>query len=110
MTHTPSIKRTKPTSDEDAQRVNLLLDDVTRMSSIGLTLYQILMEKFEGDLPGFKRWCQATVDRDWLSCTRYMVLNHHLKELRGRGIIRLSDAYRYLGIDTGAVDLAEVLL
>lgn len=104
-----SIRKSKPTADEDAQRVNCLLNDVDRMASIGLTLRQIFREKFDGDLPGFRRWCRACVDRDFLSCARYMVLARHVEELRRRGICRLRDAYQVLEIDGGSIDLSEVL-
>ncbi len=105
MTATPSIRKSKPTADEDAQRINCLLDDVSRMASIGLTLRQILREKFEGDIPAFKRWVRSTVDRDWLSCCRYMELERNMAHLRQHGIIRLADAYRLLGIDGGTVEI-----
>lgn len=105
MTTTPSIKRTKPTADQDAQIINALLDDVGRMASIGLTLRQTLKENFESDIPSFRRWCKSAIDRDWLSICRYLELDRNREELRQRGIIRLADAYRFLGIDGGAVEL-----
>ncbi len=105
MTTTPSIRKSKPTVDEEAQRVNALLNDVSRMASIGLSLRQILHEKFEGDLPSFKRWVRACIDRDWLSVCRYLELDHHREELRQHGIIRLAAAYRHLGLDGGSVEI-----
>jgi len=91
--------KTAQTLDPDARYINAMLDDVSRMVSVGQALKEIIRQRFSDDLKGFRRWVRMNVDKDEKSILRYLSLAEHTDFLAVRGTIRLSDAYALLGLD-----------
>lgn len=94
----PPVK-TAQTTDGDAARINKMLDDVSRMITVGKALKEIIRDRFSGDLKGFRRWIRMNLDKDEKSILRYLTLAEHADFLAVHGLIRLSDAYALLGLD-----------
>jgi len=94
----PPVK-TAQTSDKDAACINMMLDDVSRMVRVGQALKEIIRNRFNGDLKGFRRWVRMSLDKDEKSILRYITLAEYSDFLAAHGIIRLSDAYALLGLD-----------
>ncbi len=98
ITYTTTAK----TFDEDAIKINSLLNDVDRMVKIGHMLKDILLKHFNGAEKEFKRWCRHNIDKDAKSVMRYICLADNETLLTESGLIRLSEAYEVLGIDGNA--------
>lgn len=99
---TPTLtphRKTIPTADPDAQKLNQILNDVDRFAEIGHHLNKLLQARFQGDSQLFRQWCRANLDRSELTLIRYMKLAEEHDALRQHGMVRPKDAYKFLRID-----------
>jgi len=97
----------KAVLDADAININLQLNDVARAIEIGGHLQQILERRFNKNVRVFRHWARHHVDRDLLTIARYLFLYRHSDAIREQGIIRLSEAYKLLGIDGSQVPIGD---
>ena len=99
-------RRTKSTIDPDANNLNAKLNPVAHAIAIGAELEGILQRRFGGNLTMFRAWVRQHIDKDILTCCRYLVLHRRRDYLQAQGYVRLVDAYRSLNIAAGTFDIA----
>lgn len=92
------IRKTTPTSDQDAQVLNRGFNDVDRYAQSGRELHELLHGRFEGDESEFNRWIRANLDRSATTISRYLAIFENIEMLTNAKVIRLKDAYKILGI------------
>lgn len=98
-------RRTLPTTDADAQQINLAINQILHRIEAGKQLKQLLAERFDGDVNEFKRWARCHIDCSSRSVARFMRLADHEDLLTTEQLTSLRDAYHLLALDSNVIEI-----
>ena len=108
MDTTKHLKRSNPTADIDAQRINRQFNSVAIAIEQGATLRDIFRNRFKGNRRAFTTWLKQSLDISIQTATRLLTLHLHRHRLQHLQLVKLVDAYSLCAVDDYAPQESEI--